>query len=217
MDELFIYDRDKGLFKEILKHSTVIGGRYHLSANYGYDLNTNNLEQYLKDPASGLADAGQKYPACICITPKSRIVSINGNKWEEFYFYLYFVCTTNYTGQNKIKSLDPSTNTSSHHVWYDWKDMKECAVNFLELLKKVQKKPVDSNGNTVPLGSIFNVDTERADIVRLTKMNNDKISGVGLYFSAFMLADTCNLQDYTPESLDSITIPPLSIHPLHKH
>jgi hypothetical protein len=90
MNELFLIDRDRGLFKEILKQSIVMQGRYFVAPHYGHELNTNNLEMYLKDAATGLSDVPQKYPCVVCIAPKSRKVVLNDYPWEEFYFNLFF-------------------------------------------------------------------------------------------------------------------------------
>src|SRR5574340_79137 len=110
MTELFLYDREQGLFKEILKKSTVMKGHYHVSPNFGKDLDTNNLETFIKDPKNGLVDVTEKYPLCVCMTPRSKHVFMNGTKWEQFVFNLYFVCNTYYTSSNQIKSLDRDTN-----------------------------------------------------------------------------------------------------------
>lgn len=220
IDELFIYDRDKGLFKEILKQSTVLAGRYHVSPNYGHDLNTSNLEQYIKDPASGLSDVKQKYPCCVCIAPKSSFITINGARWERFYFPLFFLCKSFVTGTGQIKTPDRDTNTSAHHVWQDWKDMKEVAANFLELLKTVIKTKATVATEVVaavPLKSILNVDFENATVRRLARFNNDQVTGVEVTFMVMLSSGSCVLSDYNNAAINAITIPALSIHELHKH
>ena len=204
ISELFLYDRDKGLFKEILKKSDVIGGRYYVSPNSGHDLNTNNLDQYIKDPASGLTDVKQKYPCCVCITPKSSLITINGARWENFYFHLFFLCKTFTTGTNQIKSPDYDTNTSAHHVWYDWKDMKEVAVNFIEVLKFFIKNKSTTGTEDVPavvLKTVVNVDFEKAAITRLSKFNNDSVSGVSISFIAQLYTGNC----------ENITMPDIEV------
>jgi len=87
-------------------------GRYHLSTNGGKDLDTNNLETYIKDAGIGLTDVKQKYPICVCLPPISRNILLNGSIAEQFTFTLLFVCTTFYTSDNQIKSPDNDTNTS---------------------------------------------------------------------------------------------------------
>lgn len=210
IQELFIYDRERGLFKEILNKSIVMQGRYHVSPTHGNDLNTNNLETYIKDPANGLIDVKQKYPICVCMTPRSRYVNFSGGRWEEFIFNLYFVCTTFRTGTNQIKSRDPGTNTSAHPVWYDWQDMKEAAMNFLEVLKLTLKKQIEVDGMLVPLRTMVNEDISSAIFNRLTKFNNDVLTGVSVSFPMYLEAKSCETPDYV--AIDDIKLPPLNIH-----
>ncbi|MGN6438176.1 MAG: hypothetical protein ACTHMM_16670 [Agriterribacter sp.] len=218
MNELFIYDRDQGLFKEILKHSIVIQGRYHVAAGYGAELNTANIEAYVKDVKGGFVDDPNKYPCCVCMVPKSDLVERNGATWERFIFQLYFLCTTYYTGDNQVKQPDKDTGVSSHHVWYDWKDMKECAGNFMQVLDDVmRKKTVVIDGKESPVGVYFNMDSTPFSIKRLSKFNNDRLSGAGITFVANLYAEDCVLQDYPDDVLSRVVVPPTVIHPIHKH
>ena len=210
IDELFLYDKEKGLFKNILNHSTVIAGRYHVSPSYGSDLNTQNLEAFLKDPTHGLSSPDQKYPICVCMPPYSQIgITENETEAEEFYFDLFFLCTSGYTGQNRIKSVDKPTQKSSHHVWYDWKDMKEVASNFIKLLRAVVK----AKG----LHTKIDIDFSRIPVRRLSNFNNDKVSGVQITLKAEIFNLFCELNDYPESVVDSIEVPGDSIHSLHKH
>lgn len=218
MNELFIYDRDLGLFKELLKHSSVMQGRYHIAPGYGSELNTGNIDAIIKDPAIGLTDAGQKYPCCVCMTPVSNIVERNGSQWERFVFNLYFLCTTYYTGDNQVKQPDPGTGVSTHHVWYDWKDMVECGHNFMKLLDTViRRKYVVIDEKEQPLGLYFNLDNQPHTVKRLSKFNNDRLSGCGISFVAYMHVGGCDIQDYADDVLDKIAMPPTTIHPIHNH
>ncbi|RFM30034.1 hypothetical protein [Deminuibacter soli] len=219
MDELFLYDRDKGLFKQLLLQSSVMQGRYHVSPDYGYDLNTNNLGAYISDPASGSKTPLQKYPLCVCITPRSRLVKVNGADWEQFSFTLFFLCKSFVSGTNQLKAPDAATNTSKHQVWEDWKDMKECAGNFWVLLQQViLKSAALLKGVPVSMRSVLNVDFDRpAEIARISRFGSDDITGVSLQFLINMYADGCQLNDYPDDVLNKITVPPLEIHPIHKH
>lgn len=216
MNELFIYDRDKGLFKEILKQSFVMQGRYFVAPHYGHELNTANLEQYINDPASGMSDIKQKYPCVVCIAPKSRkATDENGMLREEYYFNLFFLCLSGRTGDQKIKSIDASTNSSTHHTWYDWKDMKEVADNFMAVLKDVINKRAASTGER--LKTLVNLNTDGSMTTRLTKFNNDQVSGVGVTFTMALAAGICETIDYDVTAVSTIVIPELDIHPIHKH
>ena len=215
INELFIYDREQGLFQKILEKSTIMAGRYHVSPNSGNDLNTNNLETYIKDPANGLIDVPKKYPLCVCLTPKSRFVKVNGMKLEEFTFHLFFLCTTFYTGDNKVKSPDQDTNTSAHHIWYDWADMKACAKNFLEMLELQLKRDITEGDKTYRLKNLVNMEGGNAIMNRFSKFNVDRLSGVSITFQMY-LQDVCELSDYQTVGMNEIVLPPLDIHPLHK-
>ena len=206
MNELFLYDRDKGLFKAILKQSSVIKGSYHVSKNGGNDLNANNLETYVKDPKNGLID-DKKYPMCICPTPSSRMVKINDTKWELFTFNLFFLTTSNMIN-NQLKSPDKDTNTSKSHPWYDWSDMKQCGVDFLDMLMQVTH--TKSSGNQ-RLGALIKVEFDNSVVKRLTNFSNDQLSGASLSFTVLMFTDTCILKDYTTNALNNIIIPDLEI------
>ena len=206
MNELFLFDRDKGLFKEILKQSSVIKGSYHVSKNGGADLNASNLDTYVKDPKNGLTD-NKHYPICICLTPSSNLVNINDSKWENFNFTLFFL-TTNGTINNQIKALDKDTNTSASHPWDDWSDMKQCAIDFLDMLMQVIQTK-SSYGTR--LGMLINVDFKKSVIKRMTSYGNDNLNGVSLSFTVLMFTDSCVMKDYSSGALNSIVIPQLEI------
>jgi len=205
MTELFLYGREDGLFKQVLNQSKVIAGRYHVSPNYGHDLNTNNLETFIKDPKYGLQDVAIKYPLCVCMTPSSRFVKINTIKWEHFSFTLFFLCNANQDGNNQIKKLDKDTNTSAQTVPDDWDAMKQCASDFLDILWNVTLKKSLANG--APLKSILNIDFDNAVIGRLTLFNNDKLNGASVSFQATMQTNCCAVTDYNNDVLNNITIP----------
>ena len=204
MTELFLYHREQGLFKQVLNQSKVIAGRYHVSPNYGHDLNTNNLETFIKDPKYGLQDVEVKYPICVCMTPSSRFVKINTIKWEQFTFTLFFLCNAYQDGNNQIKNLDKDTNTSAQTIPDDWNAMKQCASDFLDVLWKVTLK---TSFGEVPLKSILNIEFDNAVIGRLTLFNNDKLNGASVSFQATMQTNCCAVTDYTSNVLDNITIP----------
>lgn len=208
MDELFIYDRDKGLFKEILKQSFVMEGRYHVSPNSGQDLNSNNLDTLVPYMPE------QKYPLGVCMTPKSVIINQNGQQKEEFVFTMLFLCQT-YYGKNGVKVPDPRTRKSTHEVWYDWKDMKQVAADFIIMLDQVTKKKMLASNR--PIATEVNVDTETVHVRRLTKFNEDRVSGVRIDFSMTMMLGTCELKDYLEGALAAITVPDENVHPQHKH
>lgn len=210
MNELFLYDRDDGLFKAIINQSTVMQGRYFVSTSGGSDLNTNNLEQYLSDALHGIKTPDQKYPCVLCTAPRSVL---SERFTEIFQFQLYFLCKTFVTGQNGIKSLNENQQVSEHHIWYSWKDMKECAVNFRFVLNQIiRKKLIDTD----PITKYFSLLNETGAIDRLSRFSNDDVSGVRLSFRIELNLE-CEIQDYALNVIDLVEIPDVDIHPLHKH
>jgi hypothetical protein len=207
ISELFIYGRDSSLFKNILKESAVIKGNYHISPDYGHNLNSDNLHQFIRDEKYGLKSIKEKYPIALCMTPKSRIIMINGQKWEEFIFTFWFL-TTDKTQNNQVKKLDKATNTSGQHVWDDWDDMKQAASDFHETLKKVIQQKSLTSGPL--LRSVINLSPDSAvNFQRVTKVQNDKLNGICMTFALCAFTDACQLKDYSTTAVSDIIIPSL--------
>jgi hypothetical protein len=190
LDELQIYGTD-GLFHNLVKQSAVFNGRYGVLPKGGADLNLNNV-------LSGIEFPTAKYPGVFCVPPISDMkATVQQAAWECFYFRLYFMCTTFYTGDNQFKFRDYNTNTSLHTVPMDWSDMKNLALSFMNALEKVQKKII--NQFRLKQGGEWK-------IVRLTKVQNDNLSGVMLQFQA-ELASPCEFTDINIDAINTV-IPP---------
>lgn len=204
MDELFIYDEKRGLFKEILKQSNVMEGRYHVTVNNGQDLNANNLGTVVADVVQ------KKWPMCVCVAPKSVIGTVNGQQREDFYFNLLFLCKS----YNAANGTDQKTRKANHDIPWDWKDMKECAANFITVLDKfLRTRRIDG----VPVAALFNIDLENIVVRRLSKFTEDNCSGVWISFKGDYLGDICVVKDYPADAVENIIMPPLIIHEGHKH
>lgn len=193
MDELQIYGKD-GLFHNVVKQSEVFSGRYGVLPKGGQDLNLNNILTGIEFPEA-------TYPGVFCVPPLSELQStVQQGAWECFYFRLFFLCTTHYTGDNKIKSPDPSTNTSLHTIPMDWSDMKGLALSFMNALEIIQKS----------LRAQFRLrQSGKWKIVRLSGIQNAKLSGVMLQFEV-ELATSC---EFTDININQISIVP----PSHYH
>jgi hypothetical protein len=203
INELFLYDRDNGLFQSIIKQSIKLTGKYHLCPNYGYELDSANLDQYIQDPLTGLT-AVDKFPCCACLPPESRLLKLNQQKGESMMFHLYFLTPAGRTGKNQIKAVNRSTNTSSTNSWDDWEEMKVCAVSFLEVLYNTLLKGF---AGETKLTSIFHLNYEGARIRRLTKFTTSSLNGVSLTFNIDMLLDVCTIGDYSIMVLPNAQIP----------
>lgn len=207
ISELFIYGRENSLFKNILKESSVIKGNYHISPDYGHNLNTDNLDSFIKDPVRGLETIKPKYPMALCMTPRSKGMMINGQKWERFAFYIWFL-TTDKTQNNQQKKLDKATNTSAQQVWDDWDDMKQAASDFHSMLQQLIQKAKLSSGQ--PLRTVVNmVQENEIDFQRVSRVQNDRLNGVCLAFIMYAFTDACILKDYASDAVGKIVIPSL--------
>lgn len=198
MTELQLYGTD-GIFHNIIKQSAIMNGRYALLERGGTDLNLNNI-------LSGLDAPKYQFPLTACVCPTSSLDgSIKPGLREDFYFMLFFLTTTKYTGDNKIKSPDPLTNTSMHKISYDWQDMKTVALNFMNALEKVQKK----------ISSQFIVNSGKRKITRITDVQNQSLSGVMISFESGLTTD-CEYTDITADKIAMIQLP-TTIHQPHFH
>jgi hypothetical protein len=207
ISELFIYGRDGSLFKNILKSSATINGNYQISPDYGHNLNADNLDQFVRDEKYGLTTIGPKYPMALCMTPKSRIILINGQKWEEFVFTFWFL-TTDKQQNNQLKKLDKATNTSGQHVWEDWDDMKQAASDFHETLKNVIRTKSLSSG--AALRTVISLPPDSpVNFTRVARVQNDRLNGVCMTFALCAFTDACRLKDYSTTAVSDILIPSL--------
>lgn len=181
MREFQIYGKD-GLFHNVVKASAVMNGRYAVLSKGGGDINRNNILSDLDLPKA-------KYPAVFCLPPVSDLGTVQQAGWENFSFRLLFLATTHYTGDNKIKFPDKNTNSSLHTIPMDWSDMKQIGLNFMNALERIRLTGFRMNQQ----GSW--------KIVRVSDMQNDRLSGVMMVFSAGIAVDC----EFTDINIDNIT------------
>lgn len=196
MTEASLYGKD-GLFHQVVKQSAILNGRYVILPNGATDLNAGNI-------LSGIELPKEKYPLVATLPPVSDVPQAN-DKWESFYFRMLFLCTSGYTGDNKIKYPDPLTNTSTHTVPMDWNDMKNLAFGFMKALESIQTRPA-SRG----VWRLSQQTTWR--ITRVSNAGNEKTSGVLLQFGASLAIDC----EFTDINIDAIVLPATE-HAKHFH
>lgn len=199
MNELSLYNTN-GLFHNITKQSAILNGRYAILQKGAHDLNMNNLISGLDLPKEG-----DKYPGHFCLPPVSELPGTlqASNSWETFQFRSLFLCRTNYTGDNKIKSPDFNTNSSLHTIPMDWADMKMVAANFMNALEKMHPR----------LRGEFRLSQQTTwRIIRVSGMQNDNLSGVMVLFSG-SIAAPC---EFTDIDIPAIELP-VDNHPTHFH
>jgi hypothetical protein len=191
VDELEIYGWKDSIFKNICGRIQDIGGRYHVSPNYGYDLNTANLMRFMKDSAYGLQDEQQKYPICVCITPRSSLIKINGYLWEQFTFSLFFLERTGYQNVNEVRDKDIDTQLTQDEEINNWSRMKFAAVSFISMFEKnVQANTAYETGMPFLQRSIGD-DYEKVNIRRISNFGVDRVTGVELLFGFYSYLDEC--------------------------
>lgn len=203
MNELNLYD----LFQQILTKSKVIEGRFHVSSNnVGNELNTSNLEEITRD-SFGAICTKRKYPIAILLPPTEIINNYEDNEGYTSYHLRMLFLTQTYNNSRGINSPNFMNNTSQHPIKYDWKDMRECAINFRKAFIIVTNAQKDK----------YILDGQGEDSIhRITNIGNDKLSGVIITFKV-LLYELCNLTDYETTELDNIIIKNTDIHPLHKY
>lgn len=201
MTEVQIYEKD-GLFHNLVKLSQIMNGRYAAISD-GSDMNTNNVLSYL--------EANQnKYPVVVCTIPPSIVEPgyiLTPGK-EDFTFRLYFLCTTNYTGDNQVKSRDPGTGTSLHNERFDVSDMKNVALSFMKALQSIEQ---------TTRGSIFYFAPKQPyKIQRIVNAGNDKVAGVAMQFVLKVTLD-CDYTDIDISGTDIDTLITVPDHASHFH
>lgn len=196
MSEFRVYGNN-GLFHNVVKQSAIFNGRYALLEKGAPDLNISNLMNGLELPVRA------KYPGVFCFPPYSELESTLVSGWEEFYFRILFLAKTGVTGDNLVKMPDPLTNTSLHTAGQDWSDMKDLCLEFINALEQLQ----NSTRTFFRMGQKTGY-----KISRVTRMQNDNVSGVMVTFPA-SVAITCVFDDIDTAAVEI----PADTHTKHFH
>lgn len=204
---MLAYPYIESVFKAVLKHSLVMGGRFHICPQFGFEINTNNLEQVLKFAFGGDDQyKAQKYPLALMLPPPSTGDYLDDHFKDEYEITMFFLTTTFYTSHNQVKGLNRNTNTSQHTIVEDWHDMKRCAVKFLKALQSVA--PVAGGKFFIKEGLMPIIDP-------VSLAGNDRVSGVKVIFN-FCVAEDCTEEDYPTDFVDQFERPEgIDTHPEH--
>jgi hypothetical protein len=200
----FIYE----LFKNILSESKAIEGRFFYCPKMGKEINTDDLDQVIKDAFS--QGETKRFPCSIMMPPVSngKFVDPKG-EWEYYDFILFFLKTTYYTGDNQIANVNPNTQTSTHTVLQDQHDMGRSARNFIGVVERIARtKGLIKNK--------FRLSSDHDRIIRpVANIGTNRLSGVRLDFTGSVF-NGCTIEDYTEDGIDEIIIPDCDSHPEHK-
>lgn len=192
MNELNLYMT----FQNILSKSSVIDGNFTIVPGYGADLNFEQAGETIINVVKP-----KRYPL-VALFPPVEVIRDNVIQYKLKFIF----CVQTGNGSLGIKDIK-SNNTSGHPIIYDWKDMRECAVNFFQVISdlgKITPKP-------------FNVTKDSNYIERFSEMGTAKLSGVVLSFDFTILNNTkCENSEYSISNLkDLLSLD--NIHPQHKH
>lgn len=193
MNELNIYT----LFQNIFQESAVIGGRFSIATGYGSSLDDEKVGDYIINTLKP-----KKYPLVALFPP----IDFPKKKVTDYKMKMVFVVQQG-NGSFGIKD-SLANNTTGHPIIYDWKDMRECALNFTSILDEVSK--------LTP--RLFSISTDM--IERFSYLGTSKLSGVALSFDMQVIENlSCQNNEY--QHLDKNSLSRLlstnNIHPQHQH
>ena len=181
-------------FQNIFDNSKVIKGNFSIATAYGNSLDDEKVGEYITNELKPKA-----YPLVALFPP----IDLPGDKFTTQKFKLIFVVKQK-EGSIGIKdSLE--NNTSGHPIIFDWKDMSECAYNFMAIMTKLSKSV---------LPKPFNFKTEMLE--RFSSQGIHQLSGVALSFSMEIPNGICENSEYEIEDLGAL-LSTNDIHPQHQH
>lgn len=192
MNELQIYKT----FQNIFDLSKVIDGRFSIATGYGSDLNDEKVGEFIVEKLKP-----KKYPLVALFPP----IEFPKDKGSEFKLKLIFALQQ---GEGSIGIKDVlSNNTTGHPIIFDWKDMSECARNFIDVLKKVSKvtpRKFDVKANMIE---------------RFSYSGIHQLSGVALTLDMNVLEMICNNTEYDVEGSEALSslISNEYLHTQHQH
>ena len=192
MNELNIYK----LFQNIFDKSSVIDGRFSVATGYGSSLDDEKVGDYITQTLKP-----KKYPLVALFPP----IDFPKQKITDYKMKMLFILQHG-EGSTGIKDA-LANNTTGHPLIYDWKDMRECALNFMTVL--------DNASKLTPRKFSAGVDM----IERFSSMGTSNLSGIALSFEMKVFEDNqCRNSEYTLERDELQNL--LSnddIHPQHQH
>lgn len=183
--------------QNILSQSSIIDGNFSIVPGYGADLNLEVAGETIVNEIKP-----KRYPLVALFPPMEM------PKSKTALFKLKFVfCVQQGNGSLGIKDIR-SNNTTGHPIIFDWKDMRECAMNFYNILNELSKITPRQ----------FDLSKDTNYIERFSDMGTAKLSGVLLSFDFTILNDSrCDNAEYS----NILDLKPLlstdNIHPQHKH
>lgn len=207
---MFSYPYIEELFRNILKASSAMQGRFFICPRNGREINSDDLEQVIADLVIR-ERITKKYPLTLMAPPVSTGSYAGTNEdWDHYHLTLFFLTTSGYASTSQGMNLNPNTRTTQHTITQDWHDMKRCAVSFIKVLNNVQRK-----NNLV--NTRFRLDQHRdKTITPISEVGVDRVSGVRLDFAADVFLACSTQEDYSVDGIASIIIPVSDSHPEHQ-
>lgn len=178
----------QSFFKAILQQSKQIQGRLVVMP-MGDELNYDNFSQIVEQSSTGY-----KFPLAAWKPPASTGKFLpKSEEWEEYNFTLFFLNTTYYSGNNQVAKKNKGTGLSDKPVIQEWEEMKVAAVDFIRVLRLVQKG--NNNTSVNMLNNLFRLNNDNVFIEPISFVGTKRLSGVRLSFKAAVFT-TCEISDY---------------------
>lgn len=193
MNELNIYK----LFQNIFEQSGVIEGRFSIATGYGSSLDDEKVGDYITNTLKP-----KKYPLVALFPP----IDFPKTKLTDYKMKMVFVLQQG-EGSTGIKDA-MANNTSGHPLIFDWKDMRECALNFMGILGEVSKLPP----------RLFSAKSDM--IERFSYLGTSQLSGIALSFDMQVFENlSCQNKEYQHLDRDQLLnlLSTEDIHPQHQH
>jgi hypothetical protein len=189
MTELFIYR----LYQNILNQSHTMQGRFVALRQYGNDLNASNFAQLLTDELGRLLPNSQKYP-CVAMLPPMDVMPhpVAQGGWATYKMQLFFLTQEGQKGEGGFKNPNPVLNASGYTTLNDWADMRQCAGDFMTILKNLN---IHHATNGLQLQYRYKQDTPEV-YQRYCLQSNDRVNGIKLTFEAQLYTNPCTIIDY---------------------
>lgn len=200
------YQYIQDLFTVVLSKSKAVQGRFFVSSRNGSELDSDTLGSIIEDVFA--RTSVKKYPLTFMMPPRSVSDYMNQSMhWDNYRIVLFFLKGTFYNSINQVQNINPNTRTSMHTILQDWHDMKRCAFSFIRALDIVQQKQI---GTMFP----FRMDASDKTITPVSLIGKDQASGVRLDFNISLFTG-CQIEDYSDDDINSITVPTGDSHPEH--
>lgn len=197
------------LFRNILKQSKVIQGRFFITHDWTAEVNSSSIVDILEK--AGIPDPKKTFPLCLMLAPRSQGDYASDRAFKDLHdISLLFLTGTYYTSTGDVKEPAPGMNNiSDHTVIEDWHDMKRCGKSFMRVLSEL----IMDHGAS----QFVSISNKQPQVMQpMSTVGTKRLSGIHLTFG-LNVHSSCELEDYEPDFASKIEIPTEDSHPQHLH